>query len=311
MKAFVLAAGFGTRLRPFTVQLPKPLIPVLNVPTLFYTIALLREAGITEIICNIHHRAAEIRSAVEAVDFNGASITFSEEQPILGTGGGLKKCEHLLRDDDFFLVNSDIITDIDFAALIRHHRAAKLPGTLVLYETPDAAEIGAVGVDGSLVKDFRNIRNTGLASRSIYTGTALLGPAIFDHLEKEFSSIVNTGFTGLIDNGGLGAYLHTGSWMDIGTLENYHMANTARGMLPERIAGKIATAIGIMPHHLSSEAVITEGARVVRSVVGSGCSIGKGASVEDSVLLPGAVVKPGETLRSSIRDRHHTVMVGQ
>lgn len=80
MKAFVLAAGFGTRLKPFTDILPKPLVPIRNVPALFYTIALLKEAGITEIICNTHHHAAEIRKTLEAANFNGVHISFSEEK---------------------------------------------------------------------------------------------------------------------------------------------------------------------------------------------------------------------------------------
>jgi mannose-1-phosphate guanylyltransferase len=311
MKAFVMAAGFGTRLRPFTEQLPKPLAPVRNVPALFYAFALLKEAGVREIVCNVHHHAAAIRKAVESADLSGLQITFSEEEPILGTGGGLKKCESLLDGDDFFLVNSDIVTDIDFTALARQHRSSGLPGTLALYETPHAAEIGAVGVHNGLVKDFRNMRNTGLESQFIYTGTAMLGPAVFEHLEKGFSSIVDTGFTGLIDNGGLGAYLHTGFWMDIGTLESYHKANTACGILPERLAGTVRDALGMEPCRLSPEATVDEGARVIRSVIGSGCRIGKGAMVEDSLLLPGSVVNPDETLRCSIRDRHHTVELPQ
>jgi len=309
MKAFVLAAGFGTRMMPFTEHLPKPLVPVLNVPSLFYTFALLKNAGITQIICNIHHHAEVIRRAVEAMNFTDLQIVFSEENPILGTGGGLKKCESLLDDDDFFIVNSDIITDIDFRKLHRHHRSSGLAGTLALYETPDAAAIGAVGIDDGLVLDFRNMRKTGLATSLIYTGTAILSPAIFDYLERGFSSIVDTGFTGLIDNGGLGAYLHPGSWMDIGTHENYLMANTDGDPLPERLSGKIAEAIGIMPCHLSPEATVAPDATVIRSVIGRGCRIGKGATVEASVLLPDAVVESGETLRRIIRDRHHTVVL--
>lgn len=307
MKAFVLAAGFGTRLRPFTEHIPKPLIPVLNVPSLFYTFALLKEVGITEIICNIHHHAAEIRKAVDAFDFRELRISFSEEKSILGTGGGLKKCENLLGDDDFLLINSDIITDIDFTALISSHRISGHPGTLALYDTPDAGAIGAVGVENGLVRDFRNMRHTGIASTLIYTGTALLSPTIFAHLKEEFSSIVDTGFTGLIDHGGLGAYLHDGSWMDIGTLESYRRANTAKGMLPELLAERVQAAIGITPHRIAADTTIDSGASVVSSSVGSGCIIGRGAVVENSVLLPGSIVEPGETISTAIRDRFSTV----
>ena len=106
MKAFVLAAGLGTRLTPLTDHTPKPLIPVLNIPSLFYTFFLLKQAGISEIICNIHHHGDAVRRAIESSELSGLSITFSEEPVILGTGGGLKKCEKLLNDDNFILVNS-------------------------------------------------------------------------------------------------------------------------------------------------------------------------------------------------------------
>lgn len=309
MKAFVLAAGFGSRLRPFIEHLPKPLMPVLNVPALFYTFSLLKEAGVTEIFCNIHHHAAKIRKAVETQDFRGTTIRFSEEQPILGTGGGLKKCECLLDDDEFFLVNSDIITDIDLRDLRRHHRSSGAAGTLVLYETPDAPAIGQVGVENGLVRDFRNMRGTGLASMSIYTGTALLSPVIFRYLERGFSSIIDTGFTGLIDNEGLAAYRHRGTWIDIGTIATYHRVNTQKDALPATITETVGRATGVLPHTLSPQASIDPSARVRRSSVGAGCKIGAGAIVEDSVLLPGAVVAARETLRLSIRDRHTSVVL--
>lgn len=309
MKAFVLAAGFGTRLRPFTLRLPKPLVPVLNVPTLLYTFALLKEAGITDIICNIHHHASEIRSSVESSGLAGVSISFSEEKTILGTGGGLKKCERLLDDGDFLLINSDIITDIDLAAFMQQHDESGLPGTLALYETPDASAIGSVGVENGQVWDFRNMRNTGLASSLIYTGTAILSPEIFRYLKKEFSSIVDTGFTGLIDHGGIGAFRHSGSWMDIGTPENYLNANTGLNMLPERLTQRVRNAIGIEPQRISVDAAISAGTTIRNSVIGDGCMIARGAVVENSVLLPGATVEEGERLRNCIRDRNDTLQL--
>ncbi|ABL64271.1 sugar phosphate nucleotidyltransferase [Chlorobium phaeobacteroides] len=307
MKAFVLAAGFGTRLRPFTHRIPKPLIPVLNLPALLYTFALLKDAGITDIICNIHHHADDVRESVASFGIEGLAISFSEETTILGTGGGLKKCEQLFDDEDFLLINSDIITDIDFSAFIRHHKLSGLPGTLALYETPEAMAIGCIGIENGQVKDFRNMRNTGLKSSLIYTGTALLSPKIFRYLNEDFSSIVDTGFTGLIDHGGLGAFRHSGSWMDIGTPEDYLDANNGKGMLPERLTRRVRDAIGIEPHRIAADAWIASGARVIRSVIGSRCMVSRNAVVENSVLLPGAVVAEGECLLNSIRDRENTL----
>ena len=190
MKAFILAAGFGTRLQPLTDHLPKPLIPILNIPSLFYTFHLLKQAGITEIICNIHHHAKTIRRFVEASNLPGLTITFSEEPVILGTGGGLKKCEKLLGTNEFLLVNSDIITDINFSALIYHHQQSGRPGTLTLYETHEASTIGSVGVEHGLVKDFRNLRNTGLASSFIYTEQQFSVLKFSDFCKKNFLELL-------------------------------------------------------------------------------------------------------------------------
>ncbi len=308
MKAFVLAAGLGTRLAPLTDHTPKPLIPVLNIPSLFYSFFLLKQAGITEIICNIHHHGNAIRRFIESSELKGLSITFSEEQEILGTGGGLKKCEKLLGDDDFILVNSDIITDIDFSALMSRHHRSCCPGTLALYETPEAATIGYVGVEDGLVKDFRDMRNTGLVSSLIYTGVAVLSPEIFRFMNAEFSGIVDTGFTGLIDNGGLSFYRHEGIWMDIGTMQNYWLANIDAASVMNRLALPMKRAIGISPHAISPEAIISPDAKLSHSVIGKDCSIAAECTVTNSVLLPGVKIKSGSTIVNAVVD-HNSITI--
>ncbi len=302
MKAFVLAAGLGTRLTPLTDHTPKPLIPVLNIPSLFYTFFLLKQAGISEIICNIHHHGDAVRRAIESSELSGLSITFSEEPVILGTGGGLKKCEKLLNDDNFILVNSDIITDIDFKALMQQHQSSGRKGTLTLFETPEAAIIGYVGVEDGLVKDFRNLRHTGLCSSFIYTGAAILSPEIFRFMKAEFSGIVDTGFTGLIDNGGLSYYHHEGLWMDIGTMQNYWLANIDTNSGMRTLFEPMRLAIGLTPHSISPDALISPDATLSNSVIGARCSIGAECIITNSVLLPGVTIKPGSTIINAIVD---------
>lgn len=309
MKAFVLAAGLGTRLLPLTASMPKPLIPVLNIPSLFYTVSLLKQAGISEIICNIHHHAEKIRSVIEESNLPGVHITFSEEPVILGTGGGLKKCEKLLGDEDFVLVNSDIITDIDFRALVRHHQQSGRPGTLTLYATPDAPVIGSVGVEGGLVKDFRNRRNTGLFSSFIYTGTAVFSQDIFRFMTEEYSSIVDTGFTGLIDHGGLGYYEHKGLWMDIGTMQSYWQANLDKASVIRNLAEPMKLATGFSPHTIFPDAVVGRDVEISGSVIGKGCRIGAGSIIRDSVLLPGVELKPGSVLVNAVVDPYSVTIM--
>jgi mannose-1-phosphate guanylyltransferase len=300
MNAFVLAAGFGTRLQPLTDTTPKPLVPVLNVPSICYTLFLLKEAGFRRAIINIHHHPDCIRRFFEQHDFGSLEIVLSEEKTILGTGGGLKKCEKLLDGEEFLLINSDIISDIDLSALVAHHRQSGFGGTLTLYETPLAKEIGQVGVREGRVLDFRNMRNTGLLSQLIYTGTAVLSPEIFRHLGEEFSSIVDTGFTGLIDHEGLGFYEHRGFWQDIGTLQNFYRVNLDDNLRILQLEPRMKRRLGMSPHMVSADASISPDALVHGSIVGEFCEIGAGAVVEHSVLLPGTVVEQDSVIRNSI-----------
>jgi mannose-1-phosphate guanylyltransferase len=300
MNAFVLAAGFGTRLQPLTDTMPKPLVPVLNVPSLCYTLFLLKEAGIRKAIINIHHHPDSIRSFFDQHDFGSLEIVLSEEKTILGTGGGLKKCEKLLDEGDFLLINSDIISDIDLSALVSCHEQAGVGGTLALYETPLAPSIGHVGVRNGRIHDFRNMRGTGLLSQFIYTGTAVLSPNIFRHLKEEYSGIVDTGFTGLIDHEGLGFYAHPGFWQDIGTLQNFYRANLDDNLLILELEARMKLQIGIFPHMVSALASVSRDARVTGSVIGERCTIAPGAVVEHSVLLPDTVVEPDTVVKNSI-----------
>jgi mannose-1-phosphate guanylyltransferase len=300
MNAFVLAAGFGTRLQPLTDTTPKPLVPVLNVPSICYTLFLLSEAGFRRAVINIHHHPDTIRRFFDLHDFGSLEIVLSEEKTILGTGGGLKKCEHLLDGEEFLLINSDIISDINLSALVAHHRSIGRGGTLVLHETPKATQIGQVGVNDGLVLDFRNMRGTGLLSQFIYTGTAMLNPEIFRYLRDEFSSIVDTGFTGLIDHEGLGFFEHRGLWQDIGTLQSFYRTNLEDNLRILQLEPRMRRLIGMGPHMVSVLASISPDARVQHSVVGDHCTIGAGAIVEHSVLMPGTAVPPGTTIRNSI-----------
>lgn len=304
MKAFVLAAGLGTRLRPFTEMIPKPLMPVLNVPSLFYTLFQLKRAGIHDIICNIHHHADLVMRAVYEARIPGLSITFSEEPVILGTGGGLKKCEKLLAGEFFVLVNSDIVTDLDIMAMVRHHRAAGRPATLALYATPRAASIGSVGIVGDRIVDFANRCRSGLSSSFIYTGTAVLGPEIFRYLAECHSSIVDTGFLGLIDHGGIGWYEHRGFWVDIGTMQQYWEANMDRDGRIASFGDAMRSNLLCAPHRLADDAVLAADVEQGNSVFGSACRIGAGSKLVDSVILPGVEVPPWTELRGAIVGRH-------
>jgi mannose-1-phosphate guanylyltransferase len=230
MKAFLLAAGFGERLKPLTDRKPKPLVLLAGIPSICYSLCLLKESGITDVVCNIHYLADTVVSFFERHENFGFNITFSREDEILGTGGGLKKCEELLDDDDFVLINSDVVTDLRIGDLIGASRLSGKSGMLALFKTGPANR-GTVSVVNGKIVDFKNFLSSGVVPSFEYMGIAVLNPVVFRYLSPEFSSVVYTGYTGLIENQRLGYYEHTGLWEDIGSLDSYY--RTQKRLLSE------------------------------------------------------------------------------
>ena len=134
MKAMILAAGFGTRLRPLTEMKPKALMPVANKPILARNIEYLISHGITEIIVNAHHHHQQIVDYLREESSIGLNIEVKVEQEILGTGGGIKNAEDFWDKEPFFVINSDILTDIDLAAVYQVHQTSGALVTLVLHD---------------------------------------------------------------------------------------------------------------------------------------------------------------------------------
>jgi len=146
MKALILAAGEGTRLRPLTLDRPKPMLPVAGEPLLAITVSMLRRHGITDLAVNLHHRPEAITGHFgDGADF-GVSITYSYEQRIMGTAGAAKKLEWFL-DETFFVVYGDVLTNLDYGELLQFHQAKQSLLTLSLYRVSNPTEVGLVGVD--------------------------------------------------------------------------------------------------------------------------------------------------------------------
>ena len=132
MRAMILAAGFGTRLKPLTLGLPKPMFPVLNRPLLEHTLNFLSSNGIQDIIVNVHHLPEKIVEHFgDGTDF-GVHLQFSREEEILGTAGGLKKAQSFLEKETFLVMNSDVLADIDLDKVLSFHKEKKSCLTLVV-----------------------------------------------------------------------------------------------------------------------------------------------------------------------------------
>ena len=197
MKAMVLAAGLGTRLRPLTLDRPKPLVEVHGRPLIAYNLLLLRRYGITQVIINLHHRGEALRAALGDGSAFGVEIVYSPEDPLLDTGGAIKNAQALLEADDFLVLNGDTIIDVRLDELIAAHRARAAAATLVLRRDPEQARYGLIEVDaGDRIRRFLgHTATSGQAATSgapvvtpqsltayMFAGVHVLSPRVFDYM---------------------------------------------------------------------------------------------------------------------------------
>lgn len=183
-RGMILAAGLGTRLLPVSKTIPKPIVPVLNVPNVVHTIALLKRAGVHEIILNLHYLPDPIKQFLGTGEKWGVRLEYSMEPQILGTGGGVKKAERFFREEPFLLANCDFVTDIDLAPFIEAHTKRQAFATMVLIEDPARQALYspvAASASGTLCS-LRGKQNAPVVRTGIFTGLHVLSPEIFGFL---------------------------------------------------------------------------------------------------------------------------------
>lgn len=228
MNGFLLAAGRGTRLKPLTDKVAKPALPVAGLPMLAYSLNFFFECEIKKLAVNTHHFPKGITDILDEVE-HPWELKISHEKDLLDTGGGVKKCEEFLRDAPVLLANADIVADVDIARLLRFHAARKAALTIVTVPHPRANEIAPITIgEDDQVADINRTFSSASTGTHLYAGIAVFEPILFDYLKAEPSSIVYTGYTGLIAAGKkVCAYIHKERWYDCGTPETYAEANRA------------------------------------------------------------------------------------
>jgi NDP-sugar pyrophosphorylase family protein len=217
----ILAAGFGSRLRPLTDRLPKALIPVAGKPLIAYPLALLREVGIREVLINLHHRGDQIRAALGNGSAYGVSIEYSEEHPILDTGGAIKNAERFLRDATFVVLNADTVIDLQLADLIDFHRRKGALATMVLRPDPDAPRYGEIEIDASgRIRRFlgqpANVPEP--LTPLMFAGIHVFEPQVFEQMEHGRFGITRVTYPKMLAEGRqLFGYVFRGYWRVLDT----------------------------------------------------------------------------------------------
>jgi mannose-1-phosphate guanylyltransferase len=309
MQAVILVGGEGTRLRPLTSTVPKPVVPLVDRPFIAFMLEWLREHAIDDVIMSCGFLATSVRNVLGDGSGVGVRLRFVEEPDPRGTAGALKFAESML-DERFLMLNGDVLTDIDLSQQIAQHERTGAKATLALVPVADRSEGGAGGrgpAGGAPAHRFE----TNLISAGAY----VLEREILELVPPDRNvSIEREVWPQLIGNG-LYGYPSDSYWLDIGTPERYLQGTfdivegNVRTAVQERLGSDyLAVAEGaevlgrvIPPAVLERGVRVGEGAHVGSLVVlGQDVTIGAGSTVERAVVLNGAIVEEGCTLRDCI-----------
>jgi NDP-sugar pyrophosphorylase family protein len=302
VKAVILAGGEGTRLRPLTLTVPKPVVPVVDRPFLRHQLDLLGQAGVTEVVFSVAYRPERVQAIFGNGSAVGKKIRYAVEATPLGTGGAVKNAEPHL-DDVTVVLNGDVLTDLDLAAVVRQHRERHAAATIVLTPVPDPSAYGLVEVDAEgwvrrfIEKPEPSQITTNTINAGVYvlqTSTLELMPAGVPHsIERAF-------FPALLRRGDhVAAHVHRGYWIDIGTPEKYLQVHRdiLRGRFPVQLDGR--PMAGGWVHE---GAVVDPGAELRGPFyVGPGSRVSAKAEVgPDAVLVARVRVEAGARVRDSV-----------
>jgi mannose-1-phosphate guanylyltransferase/mannose-1-phosphate guanylyltransferase/phosphomannomutase len=306
MRAMVLAAGLGTRLRPLTYEIPKPMVPVLDRPVMAHIVDLLDRHGFEDVIANLHYFPDTIR------DYFGDRLAYRYEEELLGTAGGVRNCADFLTEDGAFLIISgDALTDIDLRAFEARHRAAGGIATLAVKRVADTREYGVVihDADGR-IQGFQEKPDPAEALSDLGNcGIYIFEPEIFDHFPPEpFVDWAHDVFPTLLERD-IPFYIHEidDYWNDVGSLDELKAGtfDALTGALHLEIEGEeIAEGLrasdgssfeGVAniepPVWIGADVEIGPDVRLQGPVViGDGSKIGAGAALKESIVLPGTEI---------------------
>ncbi len=306
----VLAAGLGTRLRPLTYEINKPMVPVLDRPVMAHIVDLLDRHGFDETIANLHYFPDSIR------EYFGERLTYRTEPELLGTAGGVRGCAEFFGDEAFLVISGDALTDIDLRAFAARHREAGGVATLAVKKVTDTREYGVVlhdragRITGFQEKPEPEEALSDLGNCGIY----IFEPRIFDYFpDRPFVDWAQDVFPALLAHD-VPFHIHEvrDYWNDVGSLAELRQGtfDALRGELRLQVAGEeVAPGVTVagaapLPGDAEVEGPVWVGRDVefgagVRLtgplVLGDGARVGDGAQLRESILFPGTEVAPGRS----------------
>jgi mannose-1-phosphate guanylyltransferase len=283
MQALILAGGEGTRLRPLTSTVPKPVVPLVDRPFIRFMLDWLRSHGVDDVVMSCGHLASGVRNVLGDGSAFGIALRYVEEPRPLGTGGAVKYAEPLLQDR-FLMLNGDVLTDIDVSGQIAHHEQTGARATLALTPVEDPSSYGLVRTrDGGEVTEFVEKPSPDqIDTRNISAGVYVLERSVLELLEAEQpASIERDVFPRLVGDG-LYGYVSEGYWLDIGTPERY--LEGTFDILEGTVTSAVQDRMG--ESYLCVEDRVENAGRIIPSaLVETGCRIGAGTRIGGRVVL--------------------------
>jgi NDP-sugar pyrophosphorylase family protein len=298
MKAMILAAGEGTRLRPLTYSVPKPMIPIVGRPLLSWTLSWLADQGVTEAIINLYHRPQAIPDFFGS-EYAGIRLNYSFEEDLRGTAGGVQAVAHFFTEAPFFVIYGDNLIRADLREMTEFHAAHGGEATLALFHHPNPSAAGIVATDtsGRVTRFVEKPPPDQIFSDTANAGIYLLNPSVLDAISDigavDFGRDVFPAL--LAQNAALYGLPLNGYLQDTGTPDQYRQANW------DALAGRVGNAcaktdLWIGPDTSVSPTAVFHG----RNVIGSGAIIEDGATLTDCIVWNRAKVGSGVSLKNAI-----------
>ena len=328
MKAIIIAGGLGTRLRPLTYNIPKPIVPLANKPFVFHQIELLRKFGITEVILNLHYLSDNIRNIFDDGRKLGVKMYYSIEEKPMGTAGAVKNAETFFDDGPMLVFNGDILTDINLGKMIKFHEDKKAKVTIALTRVEDPTLYGLIMTDkDQRVLEFREKPSwEHVTTNTINAGIYIVDPSIFKLVPKgkEFS-FERQLYPMLLEKGEkIYGYITDAYWMDIGDpvkyLKAHHdiLSGDVMASIPgNKISANIWVEDGVNisgSAKVRGPALIGKNSQIAEEVIldefvvlGDSVTIGKGSRLKNCVVHGKSVIKEGVRIEGSIIGAHCTI----
>jgi mannose-1-phosphate guanylyltransferase len=317
IKALILAGGKGARLRPLTLHTPKPIVPLANIPFLFFQIDHIKRAAITEIILSLSYQPRKISEIFGDGMNYGVTLRYTHEDLPRGTAGAFKAAENLI-DDTTVVLNGDILTDIDLLDVIRFHREHGSEATVVITRVMNPAGYGLVESSGEkLVERFlEKPPEDEITGDTINAGIYVLEPSILRRIPEDGpQSFERELFPALLREGvPFYAYLHRGYWQDIGSPQKYLEATF--GIISGRMKLPAYPLKACPPNDwekkqvtidacsiLDGGCVVKPGVVIENSVIGADCRVEDGALIKDAVVWAGTRIRPHARVERAIVGR--------